>query len=507
MKHRKYNPKLVDAQEKLRNIIITSFFEFSVLNFENALAKESEVKELLNTLVNDTKHSKDGDFFKSYQYLMEALFHLITWGKKEMNAEDGTLHLRACKTNAEQIDLEYSDNTPDFKALLQALIQSILSVEKVKEIKTILDEFLKISFPTFFTFEVLPPFGRVTDIIKSDEGLEEGEDSVEVNTIVVSIEFTIAGEPWANPQILKPNELYTIKGKINVNQWPEGYDELILQPASTSNKDWFTFSVDPIIKGSENEYTIDGQVVFKYAQSAIDELISIRLLGYFSKTNKPGYYYPTIIGYDQLICKVLDPEKHYFLTGFKNMNKVVTDIAIQISKELPNLNKTDKDNFITLLSGIVNYQGFCLQQGIYKNQNKVLEDDFRDDLIRHLIAMPSLGEEVTKEPHVAGGRVEIFYKGIVAELKVEKSISERTKLYEKYGNQPVAYASGNTQLLSILCILDLTEKKSPPAAAQNNIKLLTPKLHGFESNTPEYPSKLVLIVIDGNTKKPSDYSK
>ena len=110
-------------------------------------------------------------------------------------------------------------------------------------------------------------------------------------------------------------------------------------------------------------------------------------------------------------------------------------------------------------------------------------------------------------PLLSEGRIEIGYRGLIAELKVENSISDRDKLYEKYGKQPVAYASGNSKQLSILCILDLTEKILPPAAPQNNIKLLTPKVHGFEDKVVDHPSKLVMVVIDGNTQNPSDYSK
>ena len=217
--------------------------------------------------------------------------------------------------------------------------------------------------------------------------------------------------------------------------------------------------------------------------------------------------YPSIIGYDQLILKVLDPNSSYFLTGFKNMNKVVMEIATSIDKELPKIDKDDKENFLHLLSGILNYQGFCLQQGVYKGEAKVAEDHFRDQLIQHLVGLPYLGEEISKEAHLAGGRIEIGYRGLIAELKVETNTSDRDKLYKKYGKQPIAYASGNTKQLSILCILDLTDKKLPPAAPQNNIKLLNPKVHGYEDKEPDHPSKLVMVVIDGNTKKPSDYSK
>lgn len=171
------------------------------------------------------------------------------------------------------------------------------------------------------------------------------------------------------------------------------------------------------------------------------------------------------------------------------------------------LDNNEKNNFFTILNGIINYQGYCLQSGKYKGVKNCKEEDFRDELIQHLTANPTIGENISKEAHIAGGRVEITFKGIPTELKVETKISERNKIIEKYGNQPLAYSSGNSKLVSIVCILDLTEKKSPPSPAINNIILNTMKTHGFQDNDSKYNPFQVFIFIDGNTKNPSDYSK
>lgn len=500
MNYRQYNSDLVNTQENMRALLLNSFYEFDISDVKAVLTQEDSVNLLLSKLIVATKESSDGDFFKYYNYLTISLFHLLKWGQKEMNAEDGSIHLKATVTNVKQINFEYFNYIPDFKDSLHGLCEVIKQVKEVNDIRVVLAFFLKISFPTIFNFAIdqIPRLRR--NVI--DE--PQTEDFQEI--IMLSIQFIIDGEPWANPQILKPEELYTINGKLSLNKWPDGFDTLKLQPVSTSSDDWYNLSLPEIKKESKTEYNITGQVVFKYPQNTFDKSISIRLLGYFLSSDGK-IEYPTIIGYDQLILKVLDPNSSYFITGFKKMNEIVFDIANKINSELPEINKKEKENFLHLLSGILNYQGFCTQQGVYKNQNKVSEDNFRDNLIQHLIGLPYIGEEISKEAHLAGGRIEIDYKGIIAELKVESIISDRNKLYEKYGKQPVAYASGNSKQLSILCILDLTEKKLPPAPPQNSIKLLTPKVHGFEDREPDYPSKLVLIVIDGNTKKPSDYSK
>src|SRR5690606_25530934 len=126
------------------------------------------------------------------------------------------------------------------------------------------------------------------------------------------------------------------------------------KPFSTSSDDWYNLSIPEIKRENKKKYEIDGYVVFKYPQSTFDDLISIRLLGYFK--NKSGKKeYPLIIGYDQLKLKVLDPNSIYFPTGFKIMDKVVLDILDSINRELPEVNREERDSFLRLLRGILNY--------------------------------------------------------------------------------------------------------------------------------------------------------
>lgn len=500
MRYRQFNSELISSQENLRALLLVCFFEFDISSIEKILSEEDEIKLELNKLLEATKDSSDEDFFKYYGYFISSIFHLLKWGQLEMKAEDGSNHLKARSTHLSQIDFQYFNHIPDFRESFKELCESLSQVSEVNEIKETIKAITRLFFPTIFTFNVDPLQG----LRGNYDGETQSEEESKI--IMLSIQLTIDGEPWANPQILKPKELYTIKGKLSLNKWPEGYDSLVLKSFSTSNDDWYSLSFPEIKRENKTEFEITGHVVFKYPQSTFDNLISIRLLGYF-KNAMGTIEYPSIIGYDQLILKVLDHNSIYFPTGFKIMDKTVLDISNAINKELPTVNREERDNFLCLLRGIVNYQGFCLQQGKYKDQDKVPENQFRDHLIQHLIGLPYIGEEISKEAHLAGGRIEIGYRGLIAELKVETSISDRDKLYEKYGKQPISYASGNSKQLSILCILDLTNKKLPPASPQNNIKLLTPKVHGFEDKEVDHPSKLVMIVIDGNTKKPSDYSK
>ena len=502
MKYRHYNAELVSMQEAIRRELISQLFEFNAANVEPFFERETLVKDLLCQLEEATKGTSDAPFFINYRLLVQALYHLLRWFHKELHAEVGAdAHLKAAKAGVRRIKLDQVTYPTPFKDNLLELVTLINDPYETPDIDAVVRAFLQVAFPTIYAFEIAP-FGGSHHPISDDS-----QTATSQQPLVLSVEFTIDNEAWANPQILSPAVTYTIRGTLTPNYWPAGFEQLVLKPVSTTNSTFYDLQILAIqTKRLGPIYSTTGQVAFRYPQNRFDDAIAIRLVAYYENNNGQKLF-PVLIGYDQLIAQVLDPNVAYFPTGFRKMNLVVFNIIKDIRQQTPNIDQAELHDFATLLSGIVNYQGFCLQHGAYLGQEAVREDEFRDKLIQHLVGIPDLGELVIKEAHLAGGRVEISYKGIVAELKVEKLISERDKLLEKYGKQAVAYASGNTTQLSILCVLELTKKHSPPAPPQNNVKLFKPTVHGFEQTKPNHPPLQVLVVIDGNTKKPSDYSK
>lgn len=499
---RKFSLELIDNGEQLRYQLLWLIKDFNISTSKTLLTRENPMMKLLNSLIDETVDTPDSIFFTNYQYLTETVFHLIKWGAGTLNAQPGSeAELAAAKLKIELFDLENYNYTEQFKGQIAEYKNHILALEKVGEIRPNFDKLSVISWPYLLNIEQ-DEFGFRNRIHR-----QSTNDEPDVNQVlVISLELFIDKEPWANPQILKPQLLYTVHGTLKLNKWPENALKLVIQPFSTQQSSLYELLIPEITKEEKTEFDLSGQVLFKYPQHSFEESYTIKLLAYFLDNNNQRVY-PELIGYRQLIAKVLDPNSYFFLTGFPIMNELVHSISDQLQKELPSVNAEDRNNFLKLLSGVLNYQGYCLQAGIYKGTDKIMEDVFRDNMLQYLNAISYLGAEVIKEPQLAGGRIEIYYRGLIVELKVEKSISERDQLIKKYGKQPVAYSSGNSKQLSILVVLDLTEKKLPPAAPQNNVMLVTPELHGFQNSTPLFPSKQVVVIFDGNTKKPSDYSR
>ena len=130
--------------------------------------------------------------------------------------------------------------------------------------------------------------------------------------------------------------------------------------------------------------------------------------------------------------------------------------------------------------------------------------EFQQHLLQHL-RMTELGEELREAETVGGGILDLRYRNVVIELKVEYRIKDRKSLREKYTSQPCQYTITSIPL-SIICILDMTEKEKVPGIVANDLSLESPPVHGYGSEPPPYPSKVAVVIIEGNLRSPSIYS-
>jgi len=505
IKQRRYNDELVKLQLAIRREMLSQLFHLDGTRLAPILEREAVVAKMLNQLVEATKDTADALFFTNYQLVVRALYHLLRGAHQELHADAGAdAQFKAVRANLRRIQFASVRYPEPFRVqLLNFVALCTPSSDEIVEVEEVAQAFCQLAFPTIYTLEKDPlaEFKQQWTREATSEAPEPEE-----SPLLLAVELLVEDEPWASPQVLRPAETYSVRGTLKPNRWPSGYDRLVLKPLSTTSGALYDLEIQEIrVRPTAAQYEITGHIAFKFPQSNVDDTMAIRLMAYYENAQGTRLI-PTILGYDQLVAQVHDPALSHFPTGFRALNQAVFTITQTIRKQLPDLDLQELGNFVRLLSGIVNYQGFCLQHGVYKGRDSVSEDEFRDDLIQHLVGRPYIGEHVIKEGHLAGGRVEISFHGIIAELKVEKTIADRGKLLKKYGKQAAAYAAANTKRLSIVSVLDLTKKPQAPAPPQNNILLGTPDMHGFAETEPAFPARQVLVVIDGNTKKPSDYS-
>jgi hypothetical protein len=140
-----------------------------------------------------------------------------------------------------------------------------------------------------------------------------------------------------------------------------------------------------------------------------------------------------------------------------------------------------------------------------KGISTISESEFHKTVLRDLAL--TLGPDVQNHPHQAGRIGDIRYRGVITELKVEKDMGDRQRIVKKYVAQATQYQGVEARQVSVLLVLDLTPKDSPPGDLRNDILLVDVPTHGDADDTKRYRSKALVVVINGNVKSPSDYSR
>ncbi len=355
----------------------------------------------------------------------------------------------------------------------------------------------------------VPPFLIPSkDPFGANKSAGETTTSVSEGPFVVRVMLTLDGRPWSNPQVLGAATLYDLKAKVTAPIWPSRADRLVLDFVTTLPLEHRRVSAFEISRDSNSEgaeQTLTGQIEFPVGQSLLAEPVLLQMRATFLSTEDTSVQYTaTIVGYHKLRVRVSDSTATPLLSKYKALDERVVAIINDV-RDLAGIGEKHLTDFIEALSIIVNYMGICAQQAVYRSGQAILEKDFQRDLLMHMRGQ--LGEDVQEAPKQGGGITDISYRSITVELKVEHDIVDRGEMLRGYQNQPTQYSSASGAQLGILCVLDLTEKTLPPAPPQNNLRLLSPPVHGFPAGEIPFPTRIAAVVIDGNIRRPSDYSR
>jgi hypothetical protein len=318
--------------------------------------------------------------------------------------------------------------------------------------------------------------------------------------------LTVDQRPWASPQRLQPGVIYDSAVTVTIPEWPEGMDQLILDYSTTLPASAWEITPFVIDKSDEAPAEIrrQGHVRFTGVQSVYSEPVSIQLRARFvARADAAKSKLATIIGYHRLRVRVRDRASDP-MSSYAAIDPVLSDMAEQV-RSLPGVSPQHWEDFAQALSAIGSILGNAANEAAYRTGMRISEADFHRRLLHDLRIL--LGDDVKDGVRQAAGVTDLQYRTVTIELKVEDKISERREIFNRYEGQPVQYGSGVGSQLGILCVLDLTEKEVPPAPPQNSIKLLKPPVHGFPKGDAPYPTRIAALVIDGNLRSPSSYSR
>lgn len=431
---------------------------------------------------------------ESFRTLIESFRHLCLWAQKVRNAEEGAdRHLAAAKACAGVV-LELTETLPYHVCVkgFKMAVESIQGMKEIDDIKSVSQILLSIPLPLFHSVVEENSFSRVRQSKREEESKRDSS-----GPYVIKVMFKLDQKPWSNPQIIQAKTVYDLDAQIKVADWPEDCHQLRIDYVSTLAQK--TYHISPFTiphpKDDSMEFHLSGHLQFTDPLSIFSQPVVIRVRATF--VAEDGKTYPvTVIGYHQLKVRVSDKERVTLLKEYPSVDERVYEIIEQIDKELPYLEATHRRDFIEALSGVSHYLGTCLQQAVYKGVYDVSEANFQNHLLKHLQAR--LGEEVQQETQQGDSPKHIKYRSVKIGLQVEKEIVAPHQIIKRYLRNSLQDATDEETPLRILCVLNLTQKETARVAVQNQILLETCASNERSDDSPSFPAKIAVVIIDGN---------
>ncbi len=278
--------------------------------------------------------------------------------------------------------------------------------------------------------------------------------------------------PIATPQLLRSDLLYAVSFRIRGLQWPNEAERFHLQllstcPATEYAVSRFVCSKPDSMADDEFELEVQGNIKFNTGQSTLLDDIIFNTQTAFELAS--GEMVETVaIGHNQLRVRVTDDSRQPLLTGNRTLDRHICELASKLIEQCPSAEHEIRD-LMPMLEALTRLLATYAQEAIYKGETSVKEADFQKQVLRDLRNM--LGQDVQEHVGQAGGLTDIRFRSVIVELKVETTNASRDYLASQYAPQSSQYSGVEARQVSIVLVLDLTEKDKPPGDIRNDIRL------------------------------------
>jgi len=495
------NPENLEIVQAYDSALLAANFTKSI----DALSRDDEnqiqnIALLIEKLDKHIRSIPDCDelhFWKTALTGIRILQSEYEYQKMAINESDHILHERERLSALWATLMKNASKLPDIDN--QAWIKkSVLEVGSDRSTEELIAVLKMLPLPTLY-------FKNKKDerqkFYKKEANQEKG-----ASPLVKLIAF-IDGVPLLSPQLLRPQLLYSLKFIVRGVAWPGNATKLHLDLPTTLPPSEYSIPKfelpKPNKEANEFEGELNGHIRFTSSQTLLSENISFVVRCAFELQDNQFYETP-IIGYNQLEFRIIDPKNSGFMSNYQKLDQHVSQLVESLLSDNPSI-KDELGELIPLLEALTNLLGAYAQGAIFQGSQNISESDFQAKVTHDLRL--KLGADVQEHPNQAGGFTDIRYRGIVVELKVEHEDGDRKHIGERYSAQAAQYQSVEGKQVSIVLVLDLTPKINPPSDIRNDILLVNIPTHGGNDDEKQYKSKAFIFVVNGNTKKPSEYSR
>ena len=443
-----------------------------------AVALQSVAGEFAGTLA--------GKQYRRLASLVESLSHLAAWREAIRSAElDADRHVRAARMLAREVTAELAQSpSPDPVAAAAA---RILSVSDFDELSSLAAVILAIPLP-------LPLFVEKEPRVPIPPA--EAADNTSISVAFAS--FELDGARFEDPHLIEPEIVHDLKVEAGISRWPEGADRLVLEPLSVEPAGTYelpTFTLDRAAGGSAPVLSATGRLLIRNPLSLFARPLEFKYRARFEPFRSNTVF---IQGQHTLRVQCFDPLRSP-QSGYAQIDQRLVALRDQARRQ-PAIKDRELHNFLLLMTALGAIAGQALQDSLFPGSWP--ESDFQREVRRMLRSDRRIGGELEEHPHAAGGITDLSFRGIRLELKVESSDTVTADTVQRYFQQTIQYVAGSDRRFGTLCVLDCSEKTAAPGSAANDLFL-----HVADPPRSGLPILLGVVIVRGNLRKPSSYSR
>lgn len=333
---------------------------------------------------------------------------------------------------------------------------------------------------------------------KDDSEVEVQEADKPLPELAVAfLKFAIDGEPAAGTHYLTPGETHDLEIEVRVSRWPEAAEMLELRPLSIDPPDSHAFPVFRLEKPAGAAPFImkgNGRALVKFAQGLNARPSEFRYAAHFepSMSEQPM----AVVGQRTLRIETFDLNRVHW-TGFRNLDAKLLKIRDVLRTEtfVP---PEDIANALLVLRILSNFAGRCVRDN--EVNETWLEARFQKAIRGELRRASEIGSELDEHPQVAGGIMDLAYRGICIELKATANRRLTLDDCRRYAPQAAAYAVGLGKRLAVLSVLDSSLKAESAFPVEEGIDI-------FLEGSSSLPVCVVVVLVQANLVKPSALSR
>lgn len=447
-----------------------------------------DLESALAVYDRDSADCSEGDVRWAFSEVVRALLFGVRWTKARLSAEPSAeRYSTAARLRATSVVQRALSSWPDNL------------VAAARELADLADQESPARAAALLGRVALPLRGTEASRQPKAPRLDERKGREEQALPAVALLIRFGGEPVMRPTVLRPNAMHQLEVEARVDKWPSGAESLTVQ--------FMTVLPVEFLYASALTFTPD----------ALRQPLEIRVAGERPSGDPPLALTAraNFVAESEELATRLAGNTTLELTTFDTHTATplqlptaarrLHDMMHELRNAQPNLPDTDRRDIRKLLDGILRFAHTVLDDRLGTEED-VDEAWFQRELRSFLQADPQIGARLEEKVGRAGGETDLLLGRIVLELKVEKnsaiSLDEASR---RFASQPVQYASAGDAPVSILTVLDVSEKRAPAGVMGNEIGWTYPEV--ASGSNPQVPSMVGVVVVRSGFPRPSDFSR